>query len=249
MAYTETYINNDLSKLNTVLDTLVTNGIVGAVDYDTSGTYPIFKLYADAEKTTEVFRIEQTGGYSSGRCYKFKATAADGNYLDSTLAHAETSGHGLCGYRIMYGYSCENGVFVTFNPLATAEEGTMAYCYACVIITKNQADKPVFVWINSSATSFTENQIKTNMNTEYIIASNDKAPLTTLSRTAPATRTQTVLSPFFSCSESGNASYTPYAGRILAGGLASLVTNPRLVEITLNNKTYVTNGYWALQVD
>ena len=131
MAYSEVYIDNDLSKLKTVLDTLVTNGIVGAVDKDDTGSYPIFKLYADAEKTTEVFRITQSQGYSSGRVYTFKATAADGSYLDSTLAHTETSGHGLCGYRIMYGYSCENGVFVTFNPLATAEEGTMAYCYAC----------------------------------------------------------------------------------------------------------------------
>ena len=247
MAYSEVYIDNDLSKLKTLLDTLVTNGIVGALDYDTSGTYPIFKFYADAEKTTDVFRIEQTSGYSSGRCYKFKATAADGNYLDSTLEHAETSGHGLCGYNVMYGYSCENGVFVTFNPLATLD-GTMAYCYACVIITKNQDGKPVFVWINSSATGFVENQIKTNMNTEYIVASTDKAPLSTLSRTAPASRAQTVLSPFFSCPETGAASYTPYAGRILAGGLSSLVTNPRLTEITFDSGTWITNGYWALKV-
>ena len=245
MAYTEMYINNDLSKLNTVLNTLVTNGIVGALDYDTSGTYPIFKFYADAEKTTEIFRIEQVAGHGSAKRYNFKATAADGNYLESTAEVFTGNYTGLNGYWFKYGYSGENGVFITMDG-ASSSYGDSGAVMLLFIITKNQAGKPVFVWINNNNVN---NTITTNINTEYIVASTDKAPLSTLSRTAPATRTQTVLSPFFSCSETGAASYTPHAGRILAGGLASLVTNSRLVEITLNNKTYITNGYWALQVD
>lgn len=247
MAYSEVYINNDLSKLKTLLDTLVTNGIVGALDYDTSGTYPIFKFYADAEKTTEVFRIEQLLGYNNGRKYKFKATAADGSYLDSTATVSTSSTNDLNGYWFKYGYSSENGVFITMD-CATSNGGDKGYVYLLLIITKNQDGKPVFVWIDNTSTSMNNSQITTNLGTEYIVCSTDKAPLSTLSRTAPAERAQTVLSPFFSCPETGNASYTPYAGRILAGGLSSLVTNARLTEITFDSGTWVTNGYWAMKV-
>lgn len=245
MAYSEVYINNDLSKLKTLLDTLVTNGIVGALDYDTSGTYPIFKLYADAEKTTEVFRIEQVDGYNGAKKYHFKATAADGNYLDSTAVNTSYgSASALNGYWFKYGYAGENGVFVTMDG-ASGSGGDLGAPLLLFIITKNQAGAPVFVWIDCNNAS---NTITTNINTEYIVCSTDKAPLSTLSRTAPASRAQTVITPFISCPETGHVSYTPYAGRFIAGGLSALVTNPRLSEIILDRATWLTNGYWSLKV-
>lgn len=245
MAYTETYIDNDLSKLKTVLDTLVTNGIVGALDYDTSGTLPIFKFYADAEKTTEVFRIAQVDGQNGAKNYYFKATAADGNYLDSTpVVTVYGSATSLNGYWFKYGYASEFGVFVTIDG-ASGASGDIGTPLLLFIITKNQEGKPVFVWIDCANAS---NTIATNLNTEYIVTSNDKAPLSTLSRVAPVARSQTVLSPFFSCSETGHASYTPFAGRILAGGISNLVTNARLSEILFDSAIWITNGYWALKV-
>lgn len=251
MAYTETYINNDMSKLKTVLDTLVTNGIAGAVDKDDTGTYPVFKLYVDAEKTQEFFRITQAQGQDSGTVkYTAKATCSDGNYLTATGAVASANSH-IHGYTILYGYSCENGVFLQVQ--MNGGQGFTAIGY-CIIITKNQEDSPVVIFSNNTVTGVSydpppADQIKTNLNTEHIVAYTDKAPLSTLSRTAPAARGQTVLSPFFSCPETGSASYTPYAGRVLAGGLASLVTDARLTEITFGSGTWITNGYWALKVE
>ena len=248
MAYTETQINNDWTKLGTVLNTLVTNNIVGAVDVDTSGSQPVITIYKEAAKTTEIFKITMTASYD--KVFTFKATCADGTYLDSTeYKYNSVSSDNIIGYRFSYGYSGENGVFITIE----ATVGNGVWGVACgLIITKNQNGDPVFIWTNNTQNCSTkaaiETQLLANMNTEYIVASTDKAPLTTLSRTAPASRAQTVLSPFFSCPETGAASYTPYAGRILAGGLSSLVTNPRLTEITFDSGTWITNGYWALKV-
>ena len=249
MAYSELQINNDWTKLSTVLNTLVTNNIVGAVDVDTSGSQPVITIYAEEAKTTELFKITMTAKYD--KVFTFKATASDGNYLDCTNAvWGSVSSDHVIGYRFSYGYASENGVFFTIE----ATVGNDIWGVACgLIITKNQNGDPVFIWTNNTKNDCAtkaaiETQLLTNMNTEYIVASTDKAPLATLSRTAPASRAQTVLSPFFSCPETGNASYTPYAGRILAGGLASLVTNQRLTEITFDSGTWVTNGYWALKV-
>lgn len=249
MAYSELQINNDWTKLNTVLGTLVTNEIVGAVDVVTSGSQPVITIYKEAAKTTEIFKITMTA--KSDKVFTFKATCAGGTYLDSTNAVWSTidSGHVL-GYRFSYGYSCENGVFITIE----ATIGNNTWGVACgLLITKNQAGDPVFVWTNNTKNDCAtkaaiETQLLTNMNTEYIVCSTDSGTLSTLARTAPATRTQTVLSPFFSCPEAGHTSYTPNAGRILAGGLSSLVTNPRLSEIAFDESTWLTNGYWALRV-
>ena len=81
--YTQVHINNDMSKLNKLLQTLVTNGIVGAVDYDDSGEYAVFTLYKEAAKTTEIFKITQSAGTS----YTFKAAChaiRDGDALKAT---------------------------------------------------------------------------------------------------------------------------------------------------------------------
>lgn len=249
MAYTETQINNDWTKLSTVLSTLVTNGIVGAVDVDTSGSQPVITIYKEAEKTTELFKITMTVKYD--KVFTFKATASDGNYLNCTNAVWGTidAGH-IIGYRFSYGYASESGVFFTIEATVGNDQWAVAYT---LIITKNQEGAPVFVFTNNTkndcaTTAAVEAQLLLNLNTEYIVCSTDKAPLATLSRSAPAARSQTVLSPFFSCSETGHASYTPFAGRVLAGGISNLVTNARLSEILFDSAIWITNGYWALKV-
>ena len=250
MAYSEVYIDNDLSKLKTLLDTLVTNGIVGAVDKDDTGTYPVFKMYVDAEKTTEFFRLAQAQGQESTYTkYYMKATGSDGSYLDATNP-VSAGNNCVQNYKIVYGYASEFGVYLTAT--MDTPNGAVRTAYG-VIITKNQAGAPIAIFANNTNVGELynpppEDQIKTNLNTEYVVAPTDKSPLATLPRTAPTVRTQTVLSPFFSCPEAGHTSYTPHAGRILAGGLASLVTNARLTEITFDSGTWITNGYWALKV-
>ena len=245
--YTQTYINNDMSKLNTVLQTLVTNGIVGAVDYDSSGTYAVFKIYADAEKTTEVFRITQAQG-SSGGLYKYtlQATASDAATLSST--GAVESGSGTGGYIIRYGYACSYGVLLSVD--GVTGYGNNPYTYFWVLITKNQNGDPVFVWTNgiSSTSSNRDTQILTNMNTEYIVASSDVAPLGTVSRLAPTVRNQMQIAPFVTCCAAGDVSYTPDAGRVLTGDLNELIYNPIAHEITFDGATWLTNGYWVLKV-
>ena len=241
--YTQVYIDNDMAKLNTVLQTLVTNGIVGAVDY-TQDTYATFTFYADAEKTTEVFRITQQRGYVNTTVnYTFTATASDGTTLSSTAATTSAGGSNITGYQICYGFACSSGVLLEI----VSNEYT--YPYFWVLITKNQNGAPVFVWTNcTSANNVSTSQILTNMNTEYIVAASDVAPLNTLGRATPATRNQTVLSPFFSCSDVGDTSYTPDAGRIIAGGMNRFIYDHTAHEITFDGATWLTNGYWALKV-
>ena len=248
--YTQTYINNDMSKLNTVLQTLVTNGIVGAVDYDDSGTYAVFTIYADAEKTTEVFRITQSAGYGGGAYkYTFMATASDGTTLSSTgVITAATGTTYVYGYTFEYGYATANGIMVSVLAKNTYN-GTAQFTSFWFMITKNESGKPVFIWTNNANVNgaFLD-QIKTNMNTEYIIASSDVAPLATASRSTPSNRNQTVLSPFYSCCDTGETSYTPDAGRILAGTMNDFIYSYAAHEITFDNSTWLTNGYWAIRV-
>lgn len=242
--YTQTYINNDMSKLNTVLQTLVTNGIVGAVDYDSSGTYAVFTFYADAEKTTEVFRItQQQGGDTTTVKYTFKATASDGTVLSTTDA---VSSSGVTGYIMMYGYATSSGVLIGLYNTTSGSFSTDMREWFC--ITKNQDDNPVFIWTNNTSTANGQEYILTTMNTEYIVASTDVAPLTTVPRLAPVLKNQTVISPFFSCSAAGEISYTPDAGRVLAGGMNSFIYDQTAHEITFEGATWLTNGYWALKV-
>lgn len=248
--YTQLYINNDMSKLNTILQTLVTNGIVGAVDYDSSGTYPVFKLYADAEKTTEVFRITQAQGYSAGYVkYTFTATASDGTLLSST--GAVDSGYKGAGFAFMYGYSCPNGVMIGLNVVTIS--GSNSFPNSWLIITKNQNDVPVFIWTNNpsasgSTTEATKNNILSNMNTEYIVAASDVAPLSTFPRLAPAVRNQIQIAPFVTSCGSSETSYTPNAGRILGGNMNQFIYDATAHEISFDGAAWLTNGYWTLKV-
>ena len=244
--YTQTYINNDMSKLNTVLQTLVTNGIVGAVDYDSSGEYAVFTFYADAEKTTEVFRITQgtKSGYVTYR-YTFTATAADGATLSSTADGS--NGSSINNYIIMYGYSCANGIMIGLNGYSSNSSLNVPVLW--FIITKNQNGAPVFIWTNQPSTgSLTKEMILTTMNTEYIVASTDVAPLGTVSRVAPAVRNQVQIAPFVTCCAAGDISYTPDAGRVIAGDMNSYLYDPVAHEINFASATWLTNGYWALKV-
>lgn len=235
--YTQLYINNDMSKLNTVLQTLVTNGIIGAVDYNSSGTYAVFTFYADAEKTTEVFRITQAQGASSSITYSFRATASDGNTLVSTPV--TTSGGNSIGFSIMYGYATSNGVLVMAESLNRAGYGFW-FC-----ITKNQNGEPTFIWTNRANAN---DAVETNMNTEYIVAASDVAPIGTVSRLAPVTRNQTVIAPFTSWCDEETISCTSNAGRVIAGNMNQFIHDQRAHIITLSGVTYITNGYWVLKV-
>ena len=244
--YTQTYINNDMSKLNTVLQTLVTNGIVGAVDYDSSGTYAVFTLYADAEKTTEIFRITQgtKTGYVALR-YTFTATTSSGETI-STTADGST-GSSISNYIIMYGFACANGVMIGLN--GYSQTGSQNLPILWFMITKNQNDDPVFIWTNQPSTgNLSRDMILTTMNTEYIVASSDVAPLSTVSRLAPTVRNQMQIAPFVTCCAAGETSYTPVAGRVLAGDINEFIYNPIAHEITFDGATWLTNGYWTLKV-
>ena len=253
MSYTQMSVDNDMSKLNTVFQTLVTNGIVGAVDYDSSGSYAVFTFYADAGKTTEIFRMtqSQSNSYVNGVKYTYRAAAADGTEMvianpADTTQHSADTGSRIRKYNILRGYACENGVFI----LVGAGDNTASYWMShSFIITRNQAGAPVFILTNhqTALTSTGVNDVKTNMNTEYIIAATDSAPLGSVARTAPAQREQTVLSPFFSCPDAGAVSYTPCAGRLLSGNMQELITSTRLIEMSFDNALWLTNGYWALK--
>lgn len=241
--YTQVYINNDMAKLNIVLQTLVTNGIVGAIEY-TQDTYATFTFYADAEKTTEVFRITQAqGGISSTVKYTFKATASDGTSLSTTDA---ANSSGVTGYIMRYGYATSGGVLIGLYNTAGGSYSTDMREWFC--ITKNQDGNPVFIWTNNTSTSNGRDHILTTMNTEYIVASSDVAPLTTVSRLAPTYQKQTLISPFFSCCNSETVSYTPNAGRILAGDISNFIYDEICHVIVINGVTYLTNGYWVLKV-
>ena len=243
--YTQTYINNDMSKLNTVLQTLVTNGIVGAVDYDSSGAYAVFKIYVDAAQTKEVFRITQAAGYNASyRKYTFTATASDGTVLSTTGNVPANVG----GYNILYGYATSNGILVSIgNVIDSGSTPSSMRLWFCA--TKNQNGDPVFIWVNEpSGASVSTMQILTNMNTEYIVASTDVAPLGTVSRVAPVVRNQVQIAPFVTCCAAGDISYTPDAGRVIAGDMNSYLYDPVAHEINFAGATWLTNGYWALKV-
>ena len=250
MDYTQTYIGNDMSKLNTVLQTLVTNGIVGAVDYDSSGNYAVFKIYADAEKTTEVFRITQSAGYGGityANTYTFMATASDSTQISSSPAIGNSSGvNYVYGYTFEYGYATANGIMIS---VACRGSDQSPYTSLWIMVAKNESGKPVFIWTNNAnAQGKNVDQIKTNMNTEYIVASSDVTPLNAVSRTTPANKNQFVVSPFFSCCATEETSYTPDAGRSLAGNLSAFFIDSLAHIIVLNGVTYLTNGYWVLKI-
>lgn len=246
MPYSSIFVDGDFTKLKQGFDTLVDNGIVGSVVLDTSGSYPVITLYTDSESTTEFFKIEAAAsGYNNGTKYTLTATNSDGNTVSHTTAVTNDNTK-IYNYKFGTLYTCENGVM--FNCSGTSQSGT--YLRFWIIITSNQDGSPVVVW-NTTSTTATEAEIKTLMNTEFILCASDTGLAGTncqISRTAPAYRDQTVISPFFANSSAGTTSYTPNAGRIIAGNVNNLILWNKPAQISFGGALWLTNGYWAFKV-
>lgn len=257
--YTQKFVydsscGTDTAAVNTVFQTLVTNGIVGAVEYSVTSTwisYATFVFYEDQEKTKEFFRIQQSQGRNPSSPYFHKmwtytATGSDGSTFTTNDPSAGSGAGSIDAYWYRYAYSCENGVLIGVNASHVDNfTGTPIYW---ILITSNNNGKPVAVWCESTSNEYAPSRVATDMNTEYVICSSDVAPLNSVTRHTPQDRNQTVVSPFFTNSGSGEISYTPNAGRLLACNFHDFILTEKAHEIIMDGNIYLTNGYWVLKV-
>lgn len=257
MAYSQVYTNNNATKIKAVFDTLVDNGIVGAVEADTSGTYPVYKIYEDAEKQHEFFRITQSLGNSdvTGMKFEYRFTVSDGTYktdtpgLNNTIPSTST-GHRLRMQNIMRCYTCSNGIWVLIfgGDYYNSTQGQTWWLSQSFIITSNDSGSPTIIYCGNTDVSNCDSTImRDNANTQWVLAYSDTAPLNQVVNYSPYQREQIVFTPFFTCNAPQTTSFTPNAGRITAGNIGDLVTNGWLVEVEFGGALWLTNGYWMLK--
>ena len=236
-------------NLNTVLQTLVTNGIVGAVEDDNTQQFPKYIIYADSNKTQEIFRmVGRTGGTSNDIQWTFMATSVTG---DTISLDTVTGGSGsIAALQIACGYYTNYGVLLTGAPghWNSSERKWEDYHGFDILITTNQNGNPVFMYTVNSTTTYDPNNIAIDMNTGYIISPFDVAPFSKFSFVSPLERNQTVIAPLFTNCDVKTASYTPNAGRVLACDFTSAVSSLLAVTKTINGSLYYTTGYWALKI-
>lgn len=261
MSYTATTIDDNMTTLKGVLDTLVTNGVVPAIDKVDADGLSTFIFYGNTEKTREIFRITQLVSNSnvSGKKYTYKVTALDGstktfeNAANTTQPSVDT-GQKIRRYRFNRGYSSENGVYLTVDG-GDVWFGTASWWHShSIMITRNQEGAPFFVVTHSKESIWSKDTKSaiTNMNTELVVSATDVAPLDTIERTPQIGNDQLILEPFFSCCPSGTVSYASkngqlIAGRIIEGPYGGLITSSQLYEIQLDGSTWLTDGYWAMR--
>ena len=247
MAYSEVYINNDFDKLKTVLDSLVTNGIVGAVgDVTWSDNKPNITVYIDSAKTKPLFYItKKTAMEASYTTFDYQFTDATGRTLLKSVPSVNSQVEGFRNYSISRGYITDYGVVIAVSGWYSTGSWVMSHA---IMITKNQNNVPVVVFtVPPSASRVGADYVYTTMNTEYAFASDDTETLDGLTRTNVAYNAQTVITPFFTRCGAGLVSYTPNAGRLLACNFWRLLLSPTFSEMTFDGAVWLTNGCWCLK--
>lgn len=178
-------------------------------------------------------------------------------------SNTNTSATGqVCGYHLMYGYRCRNGIIFNVrgyvsNKGAQYYQFLLRYPSGWFIFTKNQNNMPVCIVMGIHTTD--GDTFKTDeLEQAYIKSSTysvettgcwtDASPLRTFGKVFPTTRNQSVLVPFFTNSQVGEISYTPFAGRFISGNNSSFIYDFRMHLIEFNDKQYLTNGVWAIEV-
>lgn len=250
MAYSEVYIDNDFDKLKTVLDSLVTNGIVGAVgDVTWSDNRPNITVYIDSAKTKPLFYIEnKPAASSSNTTFDYQFTDATGRTLPKSVPSVNTNVNGFRSYAISRGYMTDYGIVITVSGMHVDNGTTNWVMSHSIMITKNQNNVPVVVFtVPAAAGNVAKDYVYTTMNTEYAFASDDVETLDEMTRTNVQYNTQTVITPFFTRCGAGLVSYTPNAGRLLACNFWRLLESPIFSEMTFDGAVWLTNGCWCLK--
>ena len=247
MAYSEVLISNDFDKLKTVLNSLVTNGIIGAVgDVEWSDNRPNITVYTDSGKTKPFFYIKGKKALESTlTTFDYEFTDATGRTLPKSVPSVNNQVEGFRDYSMSRGYMTDYGVVIT---VIGKRVNTWVMSHV-IMITKNQNNVPVVVFTVPAAAGNTTtlDYVYTTMNTEYAFASDDTESLDAVSRASVGYSAQTVMTPFFTRCGAGLTSYTPNAGRLLVCNFGRLLESSSFSEMTFDGAVWLTNGCWCLK--
>lgn len=252
-----------MHNLKSVLDTLVgDNGLFDHSICDSYGTGDYFIKLFDRNNNS-IFEIHDNGdqaeatrdGWSK---YKFIMNANNGATKEVTLSSTSnnTSNEKISGWRLGYGYTCQNGIIFNAIPSYVGIGANSSIPLMWCLITRNLNGDPFMVVsgytgnVSTTGTSLAQRQAQavSVMGVEHTVCTTDASPLLSIAKGSPAVRNQSVLVPLFSNSQVNEVSYSPYAARFYAGNMNAFLYDPQIHVITFNDTLYMTNGYWVLQL-
>lgn len=275
--YLYQYESNHLTSMQQVLDKLVTplinmdNSFINHADIvieDSNKQASHINFYDTNNNVQIVFHNTGTGitinsGLINNKPAQYVITAYNeiGSVAQMITASTNGGSNKICGWQMMYGYICKNGIIINgrcySGSAANSNLNTMtSYPMMWIMITRNQNNIPVVIMmcyqnIDGTTIDALEEQqsvVRSYVQNEFTGCWTDASPIPTFGKAFPATRNQSVLVPFFTNSQVGQISYTPFAGRFIAGNNSSFIYDFRMHLIEFNDKQYLTNGVWAIEV-
>lgn len=282
-SYEEIYLYekeaNHLTSMQTVYDQLITPAIqnYNLFDHaalrtdDESKQTSAIDIFDENNNRIFVFGNDGYGITISGiiNSKPSRYYLAQYNEKGSSIIHALPSNNSgsnqICGWQMMYGYICKNGVIINGRCYSGSYSGSTfrrysSYPFFWVIFTINQDRIPVGIMMRYyggpddgnfgplAGDEKQQSEVRLLTTQELTGCWTDASPIPTFGKAFPATRNQSVLVPFFTNSQVGQISYTPFAGRFIAGNNSSFIYDFRMHLIEFNDKQYLTNGVWAIEV-
>ena len=269
---------NHLTSMQTVYDQLITPAIQNhnlfdhaalRIDNESTQTSAI-DIFDENNNRLLVFGNDGFGKSISGTInskparYYMTQYNEKGSSVIHALPSATSGNYTLSGWQMMYGYICKNGVIINGRCYSKTNYDSLNrysnYPFFWVMFTINQDRIPVGIMMryygstddgSSGVLSSDERQqseVRLLTTQEPTGCWTDASPLLTFGKAFPATRNQSVLVPFFTNSQVGEISYTPFAGRFISGNNSSFIYDYRMHLIEFNDKQYLTNGVWAIEV-
>jgi hypothetical protein len=280
-SYKEIYLYekeaNHLTSMQTVYDQLITPAIQDynlfdhaalRIDSESKQTSAI-DIFDENNNRILIFGNDGVGKEISGLINRLPARYYMAQYNESgssaihTLPSVTDGSWVICGWQMMYGYICKNGVIIN-GRCYSCNSNTLGvysnYPFFWVIFTMNQNRIPVGIMMRYygsadagstgplSSDTRQQSEVRLLTTQEPTGCWTDASPLRTFGKAFPATRNQSVLVPFFTNSQVGQISYTPFAGRFIAGNNSSFIYDFRMHLIEFNDTQYLTNGVWAIEV-
>lgn len=252
--YKKIFINDSLVAIKSVLDTLVTNRIIDHITDNIDWDNPVlgdgnrFDLYDENNKLLMSIVHGKCNGVTNTWGWTFTAYNSI-NISKSYCGYASYGPTKVITYIMFSAYTCKNGIIILIKGIPYNQSIQIMSGY--VMITLNQNGIPVFDVVYNYSTDDVKNDgtvIKNAMAREMLIAPTDDTPIDFTYYNAPIAINQCILVPFFTFSQIGEVSYTPYAGRFIACNISSFIMDDYLHLISFNNAQWITNGYWALQI-
>lgn len=246
--YQKIYINGNETKMKEAFDTLVTIGLADHVTLEHNGSsQPVIDIYD--ENNNSMFTITN---YTT-----FVGRNADGDTvtIPKTSYSASNDSTKIWTYVLKNAFTCRNGIIFTMNAVQGGQNPGQVLSN-WIMFTGNSATtgagRPVPVMIGCGPADYnytTDGTVVRNaMNIQYVSCWTDDSPMNTIPAAAPTQTNQCILVPFFTTAKVDEVSYTPYAGRFMAGNMNQLITDSEIHVISFNNARWLTNGYWALQL-